>query len=132
MLIFAYGTLREPLVRDRILGHPVEAREAVLRGHAKVCGWDYLTVVPDPGRDVRGVVFEASDRDVEAMDEWEDVPVYELVPVQVECGTDTVEAFSYIMPEPPAHYEVADDSAIAAIPIDRIVMELDSIFGSRK
>ena len=86
MFVFAYGTLVLPEIRDRVLGHPVETTDAVLHGYTKVCGWDYLTLVPSDSS-VRGVLFEADERDVERMDVWEDVPVYELVPVSVETAT---------------------------------------------
>ena len=75
MIVFAYGTLTVDIVRDRVLGHPVDTRDAVLRGYSKVCGWDYLTLVPSDSS-VRGVVFEADADDVARMDVWEDVPVY--------------------------------------------------------
>ena len=129
MIIFAYGTLVLPGIRDRVLDHPVETTEAVLHGHSKVCGWDYLTLVPSDSS-VRGVLFEADERDVERMDVWEDVPVYELVPVSVETADGVVEAFAYIMPEPPEHYEAVGDGCIAAIPIREIMDELDRLMGN--
>ena len=132
MKVFAYGTLREPIIRDRLLGHPVDARAAVLRGYVKVCGWDYLTLVPDPEGVVAGVVFEATDADIERMDLWEEVPVYRLDEVEVECDGSPVRAGCYIMPEPPRHYEVVDDSCIAAIPIPEIIAEMESIMGRRR
>lgn len=128
MYIFAYGTLTLDLVRDRVLGHPVRTRDAVLPGHAKVCGWDYLTLVPSEGS-VRGVLFHADDGDVERMDAWEEVPVYSLVPVTVETDDGPEEAFAYVMTTPPEHYETVDDSCVASIPILEIIAELDSIFG---
>ena len=38
MIVFAYGTLTVDIVRDRVLGHPVDTRDAVLHGYSKVCG----------------------------------------------------------------------------------------------
>lgn len=127
-MFFAYGTLTEPIIRDRVLGHTVETSDAVLDGYVKVCGWDYLTLVPGDGS-VRGVVFEADDGDVRRMDLWEDVPVY--VPVQVDVSVDgsVMSASCYIMSEPPEHYEVVEDSRIAAIPLGGIIREMDSLFG---
>lgn len=124
MLIFSYGTLTLPLVRDRVLGHPAETRDAVLRGHVKVCAWDYLTVVPSDG-DVTGVVFEADDEDVRRMDVWEDVPAYVLTPVRVEVGGEEVDACAYIMPDPPACCEPVGDDRVAAIPLREIVADLE-------
>lgn len=126
MLVFAYGTLTVPAVRDRVLGHPVVVRDAVLRGHSKVCGLDYLTIVPSDGC-VRGVVFDADDRDVRMMDVWEDVPVYELVPVTVLVDGAETDAFAYVMPEPPADHEAVGDSCVAAIPLPGIIAEIESM-----
>ncbi len=126
MLIFSYGTLTEPLIRDRVLGRHVEARDAVLRGHSKVCGWDYLTLVPSDGS-VAGKAFEADEGDVRLMDIWEEVPVYTLQRVTVTIDGVDAEAHAYIMPEPPEHYEFVDDDCIAAIPIREIMAELESV-----
>ena len=128
MYIFAFGPLALDLVRDRVLGHPVRTRDAVLPGHSKVCGWDYLTLVPSEGS-VRGVLFHADDGDVERMDAWEEVPVYSLVPVTVGTDGGPEEAFAYVMTTPPEHYETVDDSCVASIPILEMIAELDSIFG---
>ena len=99
MLIFAYGTLVLPVIRDRGLGHPVPTEDAVLHGYSMVCGWDYLTLIPSDGS-VTGVVFEADEDDVFRMDVWEEVPVYSLVPVTVETAGGPREAHAYIMEEP--------------------------------
>lgn len=128
MLIFSYGTLMEPVIRDRILGHPVEMEDAVLQGYVKVCGWDYLTIVPGDGN-VKGVVFEADDEDVHRMNVWEDVPVYELIQLTVEVDGVPREASCYVMPEPPEHYETVGDDCIAAIPIRDIICDMESMFG---
>ena len=128
MLIFSYGTLTLPMIRDRILGHPVESEPAVLHGYRKVCGWDYLTVIPCEGS-VEGVVFEADPEDVHRMDTWEEVPTYSLVRVTVKTGSGPRDAFAYIMPEPPEHYETVDDDRIAAIPIHDIMRDLERLMG---
>ena len=111
MLIFSYGTLTLPMIRDRVLGHPVQSEPAVLRGYRKICGWDYLTVIPSDGS-VDGVV-----------------PTYSLVGVRVETDSGPRNAFAYIMPEPPEHYEFVDDGRIAAIPIHDIMRDLERLMG---
>ena len=131
MLIFAYGTLVLPMIRDRVLGHPVHTEDAVLHGYSKVCGWDYLTLIPSDGG-VTGVVFEADADDVSRMDAWEEVPVYSLVPVTVETAGGPREAHAYIMEEPPEHYETVDDSCLAAIPVREIMEDLDRIMERRR
>ncbi len=131
MLIFSYGTLTLPVIRDRVLGHTVHTRDAVLRGFSKVCCWDYLTVVPSDG-EVRGIVFEASDEDVRRMDVWEDVPAYTLEPVTVCTGEADEQAFAYIMGEPPEHYETVPDDAVAAIPLLEIIADLERMMGPNR
>lgn len=128
MLIFSYGTLTLPMIRDRVLGHPVQSEPAVLRGYRKICGWDYLTVIPSDGS-VDGVVFEADSEDILRMDTWEEVPTYSLVGVRVETDSGPRNAFAYIMPEPPEHYEFVDDGRIAAIPILDIMRDLERLMG---
>lgn len=130
MLIFAYGTLILPVIRDRVLGHSVETRDAVLHGYSKVCGWDYLTLMPSEGA-VRGVVFEADDDDISRMDVWEDVPIYRLEKVTVVCGDEELRAGVYIMPEPPKFYETVGDSCVAAIPIEEMMADLEKALGMR-
>lgn len=128
MMLFSYGTLTLPEIRDRILGHAVETRDAVLPGYSKVCCWDYFTVVPSEGS-VRGIVFEASVEDVRRMDLWEDVPTYALEPVTILCEGNEIDAYAYIMPQPPGNYEQASEDAVAAIPIRDIMADLERLMG---
>lgn len=129
MLIFAYGTLVLPMIRDRVLGHPVDTEEAVLHGYSKVCGWDYLTLVPSDGS-VPGIVFEADAEDILRMDSWEEVPTYSLVRVAVDTPSGRRDAHVYIMGSPPEHYEFVEDSCLAAIPLADIAADLERIMGS--
>lgn len=127
MIVFAYGTLAVPWMRERVLGHPVDARPAVLRGHSAVRGEGYPTLVRSDG-EVRGVVFEASDEDVLRMDVWEEVPVYVLVPVTVYSDGTEVLAHAYVMPEPPEGAVPVGDGA--GIPSDSVVAgDLDRLVG---
>ncbi len=128
MLIFSYGTLSEPIIRDRVLGHEVETRPATLRGYRKVCGWDYFTIVPAEGS-VEGVVFEADAEDILRMDAWEDVPVYRMFSLEVETPDGIEEAGCYVMPEPPESYEFVDDDRIAAIPLEEIIHDVELMVG---
>ena len=65
----------------------------------------------------------------QGMDVWEEVPVYELVPVRVDVDGTVMDAHCYIMPEPPEHYEVVPDSCIASIPLNDIIRDVESMFG---
>ena len=132
MLIFSYGTLCEPLIRDRVLGHPVGTRPAILRGYRKACGWDYFTLVPFDGGEVRGVVFEAEPEDVLRMDAWEDVPTYRMFTLRVETDLGEEEAGCYVMQEPPESYEFVDDDRIAAIPLADIIRDVERMMEARR
>lgn len=127
-LVFVYGTLCEDIVRDRVLGHHVETMPAVLHGFSKICGGDYLTIVPSNHR-VIGQVFDATDDDIARMDVWEEVPEYVLTRVTVDVGGEDVTAYTYIMSDPPENHEVVDDDCISSIPLRSIIRDLDSMFG---
>lgn len=129
-LVFVYGTLCEELIRDRVLGHHVDTRPAVLDGYSKICGGDYLTIVPS-GHRVLGQLFHASDDDIARMDVWEEVPEYIPTKVTVVCDGSMVDAVAYIMPDPPVNHEVVDDDCISSIPLRSIIRDLDSMFGKR-
>ena len=125
MLIFAYGTLRLPQIRDRILGRVAETEPAVLNGYVKVCNQDYLTLIRGDGT-VRGVVFEVKPEEMEVIDDWENFPTYQAFPVVVDVNGRKVEAHSYIMPTPPTFYEQVDDDRISAVPLESVMREFES------
>lgn len=127
-LVFVYGTLCEDIVRDRVLRHHVETMLAVLHGFSKICGGDYLTIIPSDHRTI-GQVFDATDDDIARMDVWEEVPEYVLTRVTVDVGGQDVTAYTYIMSDPPENHEVVDDDCISSIPLKNIIRDLDSMFG---
>lgn len=125
MLIFSYGTLVDPDVRERVLGRPVPARPAVARGFSRMLAGDYLTIVPSD-RDAAGVVFEAEDGDVARLDVWEEVPAYVLVAVEAEVDGRAVHARTYVMTDPP-DMRPAEDGVLSALPKERVLEEADRL-----
>ncbi len=127
-LVFAYGSMCEPIVRNRILGRAVDTEEAVLHGYRKVCGGDILTIVPSPEKDVPGIVFEATPEDMERMDDWEGCPEYQRIELEVESGGIPRKATTYATPEPPRFYETVGDDVIASIPLREIIRTVEAMF----
>ncbi len=86
---FFYGTLRDPLVRERVLGRPVPAatvHPASLPGWAvrHVAGESWPMIVPAPGGVAEGVVIEgATAGDLARLVFFEDGDDYRLEPVAV-------------------------------------------------
>jgi gamma-glutamylcyclotransferase (GGCT)/AIG2-like uncharacterized protein YtfP len=126
-LVFAYGSMREPIVRNKVLGHIVDTEEAVLRGYQKVCGGDILTIVSCPDRDVKGIVFDASPEDMEKMDEWEGCPEYQRMELEVEVGGTPRKVVTYATPEPPRYHEAVGDDVIASIPLKEIIRTVEAM-----
>ncbi|MBR4696836.1 MAG: gamma-glutamylcyclotransferase [Candidatus Methanomethylophilaceae archaeon] len=126
-LVFVYGSMLEPIVRNKVLGRIVDTEEAVLRGYQKVCGGDILTIVSHPDRDVKGIVFDASSEDMEKMDEWEGCPEYQRMELEVEVGGTPRKAVTYATPEPPRYHEAVGDDVIASIPLKEIIRTVEAM-----
>jgi gamma-glutamylcyclotransferase (GGCT)/AIG2-like uncharacterized protein YtfP len=94
--VFAYGTLIEPGLLDRVLGHKHlgERLAARLVGYERISvpAYPYPYVVPRPGASVDGVLLmDLSAYDMQALDRYEEVKsgVYRREAVEVEgwgCG----------------------------------------------
>ena len=126
MLLFVYGILRHPMIRQKVLGREAETEPAVLHGYVKVCGYDYLTLIRGDGS-VPGVVFDVRPDEMSSIDEWEDFPTYQAFPVEVEVNGRKVQAHSYIMPTPPTFYEHVDDDCISAYPIESVMKQIEAM-----
>ena len=126
-LVFAYVSMCEPMVRNKVLGRIVDTEEAVLRGYQKVCGGDILTIVSRPDSDVKGIVFDVSPEDMEKMDEWEGFPEYQRMELEVEVGGIPRKAVAYATPEPPRYCEAVGDDVIASIPLREIIRTVEAM-----
>lgn len=89
-LVFAYGTLVDPAVRQTVLGRAVPALQAVLPGSCKKEG-EYPTLEADEKAQVLGVCFEVTEEELAKLDAWE--ASYRRVPVQLEEG---LAAWAYV------------------------------------
>lgn len=65
--VFAYGTLRNGLLRRIVVGRAVDTRNAVLPGYRKVG----LDIVPDDAERVEGELFEVSVDELRRLDRYE-------------------------------------------------------------
>ena len=65
--VFAYGTLRQPLLRWLVIGRLPEVQPAVLPGFRK----QGRNVLPQPGALTRGVVFAVSAGELRRLDRYE-------------------------------------------------------------
>jgi len=65
--VFAYGTLRQPLVRWLVIGRLPEVRSAMLPGFRR----QGRNVLPQPGAQTRGVVFSVSAQELRRLDRYE-------------------------------------------------------------
>ena len=82
--VFAYGTLRSPLLRWAVTGGAGQARAAVLPGYRR----EGLNVRPVVDERVEGVVFEVDARALRRLDRYERLGVrYERVERELLDGT---------------------------------------------
>ena len=81
--VFAFGTLRNPLVRGLVIGRHAPTQAAVLPGHAKVG----LDVRPQPGAQTAGEVFVVEAGELRRLDRYERLGLrYERVELELEDG----------------------------------------------
>lgn len=96
--LFSYGTLGDPeyillLLRRLPVYTEAELPDYGLFVHPRN---GYLFVQPQAGENVSGKLFQLSWRELELIDHWEDVPLYEREPHQLKTAKgEWVEAFVY-------------------------------------
>jgi len=111
--IFAYGTLRDAEYQHALFGRVLPARPAVLAGwRVVVAESGFFTIVPDPAASVAGDVVMLDDDALEIADAWEDVPLYERLPVDVTADDGTHVA-AYVYVRPTASRERPPENALA-------------------
>jgi gamma-glutamylcyclotransferase (GGCT)/AIG2-like uncharacterized protein YtfP len=96
--IFVYGTLLEAAERRRLLGRPVGAHPARLRGFARGRTRHHF-VVPRRGAEVAGAIVSGlSAHDLAILDEYEDVPhLYTRQRIEViDASGNCVECWFYL------------------------------------
>lgn len=82
--VFAYGTLRQPLVRRLVIGRRVAALPAILPDYRK----QGLNLTPQPGVDTQGVMFVVSADELQRLDRYERLGIrYRRSRVELLSGT---------------------------------------------
>jgi gamma-glutamylcyclotransferase (GGCT)/AIG2-like uncharacterized protein YtfP len=124
MMFFAYGTLLDPDYQRALLGTAVPTEPATLDGWSAVFTESgYLTLLRQPGAEVRGALVTVDDAELAICDAWEEVPLYERVPVEVVLDDGTrIASWAYIRavesgePAPPGELSrMPREAVIAAI-----------------
>ncbi len=96
--LFSYGTLSDPEYIQLLLRRIPVYEAAVLNDYGlyKHPGNGYLFIKPEEGKRVSGQLFQLDWRELELIDYWEDVPLYEreILKVQTDSGK-LVDAFVY-------------------------------------
>jgi len=96
--LFSYGTLSDPEYIQMLLRRLPDYRSAELPGYGLYThpGNGYLFIKPEQGAFVRGQLFQLNWRELELIDYWEDVPLYERELLQVRTADGNwVETFVY-------------------------------------
>lgn len=96
--LFSYGTLSEPEYIQRLLKRLPAYNPGTLEGYGlyQHPGNGYLFVKPQVGTRVEGQLFRVSWRELELIDCWEDVPLYQRELLRIQTGPgQLVEAFVY-------------------------------------
>jgi gamma-glutamylcyclotransferase (GGCT)/AIG2-like uncharacterized protein YtfP len=104
VIFFSYGTLLDPDYQRELFGGTVPTTPATLHGwRAVFTESGYLTIVPRADGIVRGALVTVDERELAICDAWEDVPLYERVPVRVHGddgapvgGGATIDTWAYV------------------------------------
>jgi len=87
--IFAYGTLLDAAVQDRIVGRRVAGRADVLPGYRQtrvtIAGQQYPNVIQDSESAVSGQLFEITEEELERIDAYE-TDAYHRFQAQLASG----------------------------------------------
>jgi len=102
--LFVYGSLRDPLVRARLLGERADlvTCPATLHGHARqtVTDFDYPFVVPagSDGSVDGDLLLGLTDADYAILDQYEDVDegLYVRAAVTVQTASGPANAWTYL------------------------------------
>jgi len=97
--LFAYGTLLDPAVQQRVIGRVVEGVPDSLHGYTKstvkLGEAIYPIALPDPGGRIQGARLLLSEEELKRADAYEG-PSYQRVKRSLESGRS---AWVYVAPE---------------------------------
>ncbi len=98
MLYFAYGMNMDPEGMERRCPDAKAVGTATLKGYALRFRGGLANVEPVEGREVQGVLWEVSEKDLKALDRFEGYPkLYQRDEFEVETPTAKVKAVMYYM-----------------------------------
>ena len=98
---YAYGTLQEPSILERIVGRSLVGVVAVLENHARfgLINKVYPAIVAEPGGHVSGLLYAGvTAHELARLDEYEG-PLYERRELSVICSGTAASAFTYVLGE---------------------------------
>ncbi len=94
--VFCYGTLLLPRYQRRLFGRKFTASPAVLRGWRLRMGYDgYRFIQPSPHQSVRGSLLWLTPEQLQAADNWEDVPYYQRESVCLRSRNKAITVWIY-------------------------------------
>ena len=94
--VFCYGTLLLPRYQRRLFSRKFTASPAVLRGWRLRMGYDgYRFIQPSPHQSVRGSLLWLTPEQLEAADNWEDVPYYQRESVCLRSRNKAIKVWVY-------------------------------------
>jgi gamma-glutamylcyclotransferase (GGCT)/AIG2-like uncharacterized protein YtfP len=98
--VFAYGTLRDAEYQQALFGRTLPTRPATLADWLVIIApGGFLTLARAPGETVGGDLVTLDDGALELADAWEEVPLYERLPVEARAADgDFVPAYVYVRP----------------------------------
>lgn len=82
--LFVYGTLQNPLIRDKVVKQVIPSKPATLFGYTRFKekendGW---TIKPAEGKHVDGKIIFVDEKELEEIDKWEERYVREHVVIK--------------------------------------------------
>ncbi|SHI40074.1 gamma-glutamylcyclotransferase [Wenxinia saemankumensis] len=101
MLLFLYGTLRDPVLRARVAGRPLDGRAAILPGHEVRTGAEHLPLLAEGGSGVEGLLVEAGGEVLARLDAYEVPFGYVRAERPARVDGEVVSAQVYLPPAPP-------------------------------
>lgn len=130
ILLFVYGTIGDAGIFERLLKRPPVYQKARLKDYQLFIhpGNGYLFVKPVPGKVVNGKLVAISEQELELLDLWEDLPLYERELLSIESGSGKQKAFVYTQNDTigfPAHSSPQKDRSSILRDIDAFLNSLN-------
>ena len=95
--LFVYGTLKNPKIREYILGRKTESERAILPNFTKRKASLYYYVREREGDEVDGLLVNVTDDDILSVDRYENVPLlYTRKEVDVYVNGKKEKAWVYL------------------------------------